>query len=156
MRPSEVRSRIALEHEELRGRLAQLEAHVSALAEGIRAALPLVLAHTSELSARLLEHVDLEDRLLAPALRVADAWGEQRERELLTHHREQRRQIGDLLDALQSLSQGRQDPSAIVSLVRTVRGFAAELELDMQHEDAALLNSDLLRDDVVAIGAEDG
>jgi hemerythrin-like domain-containing protein len=155
MRPSAVRARIQREHQQLRELLSQLEAYVSALTVEPPGDLDAVLTHARLLSLRLTEHVDLEDALLAPALRATDAWGEQRAIELVTHHVAQRREISGLLDTLERLSR-QPDATAQATLAGTLRGFAAELELDMRHEDAALLHPDLLRDDVVGIAVEGG
>jgi len=155
MRPSEVLTLIKFEHAELRERLALLEAHLIALSGGDPAGLALVLEHARGLSARLGEHVDLEDALLAPTLRSADAWGDQRASALIAHHADQRRDIAALLAALTDLTP-RHDAWTAVELVCTVRDFAAELERDMRHEESELLDPDLLRDDVISIAPEAG
>lgn len=155
MRPSEVLTRIKYEHAELRERLSRLETHLAALTEGESNASALVLEHARGLSARLAEHVDLEDALLAPTLRATDAWGEQRADALIGHHVEQRREIDALLEKLAELGP-RDDAWTVVALVCTVRDFAADLERDMAHEERELLDADLLRDDVVSIAPEAG
>jgi iron-sulfur cluster repair protein YtfE (RIC family) len=155
MRPSEVLSRIKYEHAELRERMVLLETHLAALSDGEPSGLAQVLEHARGLSARLAEHVDLEDALLAPTLRAADAWGDQRASALIEHHRDQRRDIAALLVALTELST-HHDAWTGVELLCTVRAFAADLERDMRHEECELLDPDLLRDDVVSIAPEAG
>lgn len=147
MKPSAVRARILREHEEIRGLLDRLEQAVRALRDGDRGGLDEARTVRDALCARLFEHIDLEDAILAPALRDADAWGEERAGELLRHHREQRGELTAL---------GRMDEIDPTVLGARLERFVADVRADMRHEETALLDPDLLRDDVIGIGVSGG
>ena len=92
-RPSSVRQRILDDHEALRVLLAEVEE----LVRGTRAGDPDAAATLPErgraLRAKFLDHLALEDAHLVPALRAADAWGEERARRVEKEHAEQRERM---------------------------------------------------------------
>ncbi|MFW6052212.1 MAG: hemerythrin domain-containing protein [Myxococcota bacterium] len=145
--PSEIRARIRQEHEALRGLLGQVdEAARAVLEEGVdRRAATTLRQLCSALHVALSAHLDLEDAVLAPALRETDAFGPDRADELLHHHAEQR-QI--LAAALEEAKSPRMDPA---QLARHARGLVRYLMEDMATEDRDLLNPNLLRDDPILV-----
>lgn len=147
MRPSDVRARILTEHAEIRVLLDRLESVAHALRVGERARLEDAETLRELLCERLFSHIDLEDAILAPALRAADAWGPERAAQLLEHHREQRAELAALarVEGLEPAMRGER----LQRLVQYIRD-------DMRHEEAGLLDANLLRDDVVGVAVEDG
>jgi iron-sulfur cluster repair protein YtfE (RIC family) len=141
-----VRQRILREHESLRKLLEDLHRAASALEGGGSAALRRAIGACERLYAELRDHLDLEDQILAPALREADAWGEVRAGRLLQHHVEQRRE----LQALQS----EPPPADPQSLKQRIESIVSDLRSDMAYEERELLAT--LRDDVLGIDVEDG
>lgn len=149
MLPSEVRAKILEDHRRLRGELGRLEA--TAIDGEIGEADAALLRELGEsFLEQLAAHMRWEDQNLAPALRDADAWGEERERRLVTEHAEQRAQMRSLLDRLHETQRdARQLAVDLLELVEWLRR-------DMEHEERETLDPDVLRDDVVAIDASDG
>jgi iron-sulfur cluster repair protein YtfE (RIC family) len=146
MKPSEVRTRVLRDHEQLREDLDRLESLVRELAAG-RAMPDAVRAESVALVARLYSHMRWEESYLLPALREADAWGAERAERLERDHREQR----ELLDFLNARLHAEAQPAAL--LARDVQHLIALLRDDMREEEAELLDERVLRDDVVAVDA---
>jgi hypothetical protein len=88
-----------------------------------------------------------EESYLLPALREADAWGEERAARLIRDHREQR----ELFDFLNARLRDEAQPAALVA--RDVNHLVALLRDDMREEEAELLDERVLRDDIVAVDA---
>src|SRR5262245_26339997 len=149
MEPSEVRTRILGDHERLRADLDRLEALVSDLRDG-RAELAMLRLDGGALLARLQVHMRWEESYLLPALRAADAWGEERAERLVRDHREQR----DVLAFLAARLRDEAQPAALVA--GDVDHLITLLRDDMREEEADLLDERVLRDDVVAIEVETG
>ena len=78
MLPSEVRRMILDDHEWLRTQLAEVDDLARRVLEGESGLVERLREIGTTLQTRFLEHLDLEDRHLLPALRDADAWGEER------------------------------------------------------------------------------
>jgi iron-sulfur cluster repair protein YtfE (RIC family) len=153
MRPSEVRQRVLHDHERLRHALDGLEDLARCVAEGTEGSLDFAsdLRDAGEVLLESLErHMAWEDRHLAPALLEADAWGEERVKHLAEDHREQREVLRHTLSAL--ADPGR--PALV--LARTLLDFVTLLRDDMDSEERLQLDPSVLRDDVIAIDAEDG
>jgi hemerythrin-like domain-containing protein len=150
MRPSEVRERILIDHQRIRGLVAEVEA----LAERVRAGRVELCSKLRERGTALYEqlcrHLDLEDVVLAGALRKVDAWGEERAEELEIEHSEQRELLAYLLQRLDDSSQ----PATL--LVEDLIQFTALLRDDMKREERDLLSEELLRDDVIGIDVNSG
>jgi len=150
LRPSDVRTRILAEHHVLR----ELFANIEELALRVLADEPdadaegCLRERCRELYQTLLRHIELENAILAPALRETNAFGPIREQTLLAEHERQR---GALFAAL-SASEARSDEE----LARSVRMLVGELLADMAHEEQALLHPDLLKDDPIAVDAATG
>ncbi len=98
----------------------------------------------------LLGHMDVEELMIRPALRRADAWGDARVARLEADHEAQRIRVRLLRRALN-------DPSRPLDELReSVASFIAALREDMAKEEAELLGPEVLRDDAVAIEQTDG
>jgi hypothetical protein len=91
-----------------------------------------------------------EERHLSPALRDADAWGDERARRLVADHLEQRALLDFILERLSD----EERPAAL--LFSDVFGLIAFLRQDMEEEERDFLSERLLRDDVIAIDVETG
>ena len=139
MKPSEIRSRILAEHDDLRRRLTGIET-LAARALGENA----LRAAVSQLAAALEEHLSMEDELLLPAIRDVDAWGSIRAKRMMEEHEGQRVTI----DRLNEISRGGDR----TELARSVQALRKALLEDMRREESELLHPDLLRDDVISIG----
>ena len=149
-KPGSVRQRILHDHQALRARITEVDALARrTLAEesGLDAELR---AAGERLQREMVAHLDLEDRLMLPALRAADAWGEERAQLVEREHREQRAELARILDLLRD---GGVTPREVAN---TLEAFFEALLADMQHEERAMLDGDLLRDDVIGIDVEAG
>jgi iron-sulfur cluster repair protein YtfE (RIC family) len=148
-RPSAVRERILGEHVRLREQLGKLQVLAAWLRDD-----PAPLLAVQRVSRRLLAeldaHIQLEDTVLAPALRDVDAWGPIRERELLTHHVEQRNLLHQLLADYDTCSG---DCPRVAELTLS---WISDVVTDMDHEERSIISQNLLRDDLVAVDVECG
>jgi ribosomal protein S28E/S33 len=127
------RERILREHAELRTRLDEIDALLEECERDAEAVVRLRELGLS-LYRRLSEHIDLEDRMLVPALRALRTDGPQRAADLQRTHAEQRELLTFLVGRLE-------DPSRpAVLTVRELRNFADYVREDMNHEEFALLN----------------
>lgn len=150
MKPSEVRRRVLKDHARIRGLLDEVEA----LTRRFRGSEPDVRDELREkgieLHDALCEHLDMEDVILARALREADGWGEERAERLADEHREQRELFAYILSRL------RDGARPTILLARELQNFVDILRVDMQHEEETELSGDVLRDDVVGVDVEAG
>lgn len=145
-KPSEIRKRILEEHEQLRALIRQVDAAASKVLEGGNADAPTTLRQLcGAMHVALSAHLDLEDAVLAPALRETDAFGPDRADELLRQHAEQREILAEALAVAKSVTM---DPA---ELARHTKKLIKSLMEDMAHEDRDLLNPHLLRDDPILI-----
>lgn len=140
MDPSEVRRTVLAEHRRIRNALDDLQE----LAHGGGSTAQLQQA-CQQLLPSLLDHIDLEDRILVPALREADAFGDVRVDMLAQHHEAQRAELRAAIDAL---GQPGIDRAAVIAAVRKL---VYDLQIDMAQEDRDLLSPDILRDDLVTV-----
>ena len=148
MNPSVVRKRILQEHAALRRRLRELEAAVDAMhtdASQVRCVVDIA----RELLTELVVHTELEDAILAPALREIDAWGPIRANSLLEHHESQRAQLRELAECYGAAEDCERIAHITLEWLRDVR-------TDMTHEETEVLSASLLRDDPIAVGMESG
>lgn len=152
MKPSEVRDRILEEHRKLRAHLDELQGLAERLKAGERGLSKSVARHCYELFDEFVAHLDLEDRILEPALRELDGWGPVRADNLLEHHREQREQIRELAqhesDAVAEAN-GAQIAELALQFVQNVHD-------DMDEEERDVVNRKLLHDDPTATDVEAG
>ncbi len=150
MRPSEVRTRILGEHIELRSVLGAVDDLARRVAIGDTAAVETLRERALELHDMFASHLDLEDRILIPAIRKADSWGPERADQLAAEHREQREFLQYMLARICDTNR----PTILLS--RELRNFVECILDDMVHEEKTILDADLLRDDVVGIRVETG
>jgi iron-sulfur cluster repair protein YtfE (RIC family) len=145
MTPSEVRERIRQEHERIRAHVHEVDQLAERALQG-RADMEATLRDKcTALQRELAAHLDLEDAILAPALRDTPGFGAIRAEQLLAHHVQQR---GELAEALHGLN----DPGTpLQELAVRIRKLASDLLTDMEHEDRDLLSDALLRDDPINI-----
>jgi len=149
--PSEIREQVFAQHRALSHLLDGVEVALSRFRRGGGPEHIEVLRERGRrLHDRLVEHLAFEDRFLVPTIREIDAWGEERARAIECDHRDQREVLAFLLAQLE-----RRDTPAPV-LAEQLFGWVASVREDMEHEEHGVLGADLLRDDVVSIGAEAG
>jgi acetoin utilization protein AcuB len=150
MGPSEVRAVILTEHAHVttlieRTRLAARRAQHGT--DALREARSLRDAARHLLTA-MCAHLDLEDRILAPALAELPGFGKQRAEQLIDEHRHQTIQTDSALLALEN-----PDPAA---LAQTLERVMTKLETELAREEELLLNLDLLRDDGIVTECDAG
>ena len=140
MRARRVRERILSDHESLRGLLEEVDQQAFQVGRGAEEGVGRLRALGLQLLRQFSEHLALEDRLLAPALRRAGPAGRKRAEQLDADHREQR----ELLDYLLDKVRDRSRPAAVLA---TEWGNFVELLLDdMAQEELTILESELLED----------
>lgn len=147
-RPSDVRTRILAEHAVLRTLYQRIEASARAVLEDERDSAGALHERCLELHRTLLCHIELENAVLAPALRDTDAFGPLRADQLLAEHERQR----SVLTAILVPSEDRSDRD----LAGDVLALVGELRIDMAYEEQTLLHPNLLRDDPIALDLEAG
>lgn len=150
MRPSQVRERVLADHEALRRHLRELEAAARGALDEPEGGDARLRGRAEAFVSTLAEHMRWEDRYLAPALRNADAWGQERADLLASDHREQRELLDDVVTKLRDQ---RRPPKLVAE---NVLDLIALLRDDMEQEEALLLDPRVLRDDVIGIDVETG
>jgi hypothetical protein len=150
MKPSEVRRQILADHVAVRGMLLSVEALARQVIAGERSLSGALRLEGEGLLAFLRNHMSWEDRYLAPALHAADSWGSERAEQLDSDHREQRQLLQHSLETIEDESR----PAALVA--RNLLDLVQLLRDDIEHEETALLDERVLRDDVVGIDVETG
>jgi hypothetical protein len=142
-----VRARILAEHAVLRTLYETIEVHARAVLDGDPEDGPL-RERSRELCGTLLRHIELEDAVLAPALRDTDAFGPLRAKQLLAEHDRQRSGLTATLLAIESCHH--------CELAGDMLALIDELRTDMAYEEETLLHPDLLRDDPIVADTEAG
>jgi len=151
--PSQIRNEILEQHREIEALLARVEEVAKRVLEQdfAKESRPGAIRELRELASDLYQrferHLDFEDRHLVPALREADAWGEERARRVECEHRDQRALLAFLIERLEDAGQTSS------AMAHQLRGFVATVRDDMAHEEKAVLSDKILRDDVVSIDA---
>jgi hypothetical protein len=140
MRASRVRERILSDHEELRGLLDEVDQQAFRVAQGAEEGVGRLRALGLRLLIRFSEHLGLEDRFLAPALRRAGPAGRARAELLDADHREQR----ELLDYVLGKLRDPTRPGAV--LAAEWRSLVELLLDDMAREERTILERGLLGD----------
>lgn len=140
--PSQVRERILSDHRALRGLLDRVEALAHELLEGGTSAVRELREQTHVLEERLSEHMALEERILAPALRHADAWGSERVQRFRDEHERQR-------DILEQVWRARDDSRSGLEFALIAWGLVRLLREDMASEERLSLNDRVLRDEPI-------
>lgn len=138
MRASRVRQRILTDHEHLRGLLDEVDRQALGVAQGTENAVVLLRTLGLQLLTRFSEHLALEDRVLAPALRRAGPGGREQAEQLDADHREQRVLLDYILGGLRDRSR----PAAV--LATEWRSLVELLLADMAEEELTILEGKLL------------
>jgi iron-sulfur cluster repair protein YtfE (RIC family) len=151
---SEVRERILAEHRLLRTMIS----NVATTAEETlrhREQQPHLCAALATLRSAIERHLDYEERVLAPVLLRADAWGPVRAAHMTTEHAGQRA----LLLALTLLAVTEDAGGGVRSatgLVDEIQGFVQSFERNMREQEAMLLSAEALGEEVVVVDQIDG
>lgn len=143
--PSAVRKRVLASHGRLRHRMHAMIHRCDELRAGQRGALQSLRDEGQALMDELLEHLELEERELAPVLRETPGFGEIRVEELVAHQRDQRH---DVIQLVRELERGSDDPNDLASRVTRL---IDELRRDLVFQDRELLGSDILKDDPIDV-----
>lgn len=151
--PGALRSLILGQHERIRSLLRALEDKATHLRSSLvprpnefkeMRQLALVLCSV------MASHIELENRVLAPALESLDAWGPVRARQLREEHADQLSRLRTYAHALRRRSQSGTD------LAASAWELVALLREDMQHEEENVLCAGLLTDVEFANDVETG
>lgn len=138
MRANRVRRRILSDHEHLRGLLDEVDQQALRVAKGAEEGVGMLRALGLQLLTQLSEHLAVEDRYLAPALRRAGPAGCERAEQLGADHREQRVLLDYILAGLRDQSR----PAAV--LAAEWRSLVELLLEDMAQEELTMLERKLL------------
>jgi len=153
MAPSQVRSVIMAEHAHLRGLLDLTEEAAQRVLSGGGFgddALQAIRDRAHHLRTALFAHLELENRVLVPAIREVPGFGPDRADRVLLEHAEQKKAVDGTLMMLDDQSH----PAA--ALAAEVERLVQALRKDMDLEEEALLNEFLLRDEMIPTDAEVG
>jgi hemerythrin-like domain-containing protein len=117
------------------------------LAKGDRSALGPLRAFSLMLYQKLIAHIDLEDRILAPVVRDIIGWGPSLHADMVEEHAHQREHLESDIADLKTGSIPDEH------LAASVDGFVESLMRDMDaEENRLLLRSDLLLDSPLSDG----
>ncbi|MDX1649005.1 MAG: hemerythrin domain-containing protein [Myxococcota bacterium] len=141
LRPGQVRRRILDEHTRICGWLAELEHLAIRLRRGEPDLTSELHRRVAALRTFFLSHLELEERVLAPALRRAGGVGPERAARLQAEHGAQREALARFADGLAASG------VPVATLADAVDAFVADVRRDMHAEEALELDPDLLRDD---------
>ncbi len=151
--PGALRSLILGQHERIRGLLSLLEDKATHMLASVTPH-PRALKETRQLALALCSvmasHIELENRILAPALAGLDAWGPVRAQQLRAEHEDQLVRLRAYAQAL------RRRTSSGAELAASAWELVMLLREDMQHEEASVLAADLLTDVAFADDVETG
>jgi len=142
---SEVRAQILEEHVHLADQLKHVADLAGATLSGKTDAVAQLRSRGVMLYRELCDHLDVEDRILAPALGDTPGFGPLRKQQLLAHHAEQRSELREALSRLES--GGGSDVEVASELLRLV----AVIRDDMAQEERDLLDPNLLTDELINV-----
>lgn len=148
MLPSQIRENVLDDHVWLRELLTDVDELARRVQAGDHELRGRLHERALAMRERFLGHLELEERDLLPALRDADAWGEERARRLEQEHAAQRERFAALLERLQTPTA---DPCRLAD---ELRALIADLLADMQEEERLLLRESVLRDDPIVPAQE--
>jgi hemerythrin-like domain-containing protein len=135
-----VRERILSDHESLRGLLDEVDQQALRVGRDVEDGGGRLRALGLQLLRQFSDHLALEDRLLAPALRRAGPTGRELAEQLDADHREQRELLDYLLGKVRDWSR----PATVVAA--DWRNFVELVLDDMAQEEATILERELLED----------
>ncbi len=144
MSPVEVRRRVLVQHEALRGLFREILAVSIAARRGQADAISKLIPLLREIRVRMLSHLAFEETALVPVLRKADAWGPERVETLLAEHARQRAELESLIEG----EAGAWDDAAVALILETL---VSDILVDMEEEERGTLSPSILRDDIVAV-----
>ena len=128
------------DHAELRPMLDEIDALADRFEKGDEEIGRVLRQRGFEFYQRFAWHLDREERHLAPRLRAQGGREARLAERLDAEHREQRELLQYLLDRL-----GESTLPTLV-IARELRNFAEYVRLDMEHEEADLLDESVLHD----------
>ena len=151
--PSQVRKIVLDGHGILRKQLAKMESLISDLTKeqgGKTAPSEIQITEFRDVFTgfchSFLEHIQLENKILKPALADADAWGQVRVEKMEEEHVQQKEQIEELMAEMEKLQE-----SGLLKFANSLRPFIKEIYEDMKSEEEDCLSDEVLRDDVITI-----
>jgi hypothetical protein len=128
--------------------LDELARGANTLRTGGSVALAHVLRLTRTLCDELIKHIVCERKILVPALRDTDSWGEIRARTLVDRLRARRRELKGLRNSCVNAENE--------TLAGDIDRFIDARRSDMAQTERDSLNRDVLRDDVIVIDSHGG
>ena len=140
MEAEKIRRRILDEHTRISGWLAELEHLAGRLRTGEPGIVDVVAERARNFRTFFLSHLDLEERILAPALRRAGGESTAIADRLLEEHAAQRL----LVDRFASGTAA--ESKAPVDVAKAVDDFVADIRADMRAEESVELDPTLLFD----------
>jgi Hemerythrin HHE cation binding domain len=145
--PGAVRELVLREHMHLRRLLGEAFASARQVSAGcLRAADVRAMRDAARAAyTALVEHTELEDRLLAPVLETIDAWGRVRANDLRREHALQRNALARALLILE------QPNASAAGLAATIEDLLEEVRADMEREESELLRSELPMDEMITV-----
>jgi hemerythrin-like domain-containing protein len=144
---SDVPARILSEHALLRPVLRETRFLADCLAKGDTSARGPLRAFALMLYQKLIAHLDLEDRILAPVVRDIIGWGPSLHAEMVREHRYQREHLENDIATLKTGSSSDEHLAASIDV------FVEALMRDMDAEERRiLLRADLLVDSPLSDG----
>lgn len=147
MLPSEMRSELIGQHDEIRARIEETRAAIAAARAG-EATHERFLGALSRLASALGTHNAREESLLRDVIPGVDAWGPARADVMFSEHIKEH----DLL--YESLLRSAQTPEG--STVESVAALLDELTAHMAREEEAFLGEEVLHDDLLPPGVITG
>lgn len=141
--PESILQRVIAEHDVLRGMIERTEVLAKRVVQGrVRFAKDL-RDQLKVLEGRFLQHIEMEEKVVAPALLAADAWGPARVERMHEEHARQREILTEMWSA------GRHGEPNIFVLALASWGFVRMLREDMEEEERVSLNDRVLGEDPV-------
>jgi iron-sulfur cluster repair protein YtfE (RIC family) len=147
---SGVASRVLRDHALLRPLLRETRFLADRVAKGDTGARAPLRSFALMLYEKLVAHIELEDRILAPVVRDISGWGHSLHADMMREHARQREQLqSDIADLrIGCICEER--------LARSIDGFVESLMRDMEAEERRLLLRPDLRADLPLSDVEPG
>ena len=139
----EILERVLADHDVLRGMLVRVGVLARHVLQGRVRFSDELREQFMMLDRRVREHLELEERILGPALLASDAWGPERLERLHEEHARHREIMTEAWCA------GRQGEPNILVFALLAWGFARMLREDMAEEERISLNDRVLGDNPI-------
>lgn len=140
--PSQVREIIRGEHKQLGALLDEME---QLIGKKDHSRLNGCLVNFNEM---FLKHIAQEEKILLPALKDLDSWGDVRVSNMRKEHVDQRKRIADLADGISK--------KADDSTLKQLKDFIAEFRTEMATEEKECLHPDVMKDDPITVAGISG